>query len=213
MTSGNIADSVAGHAGPWRTHPTAGRAPPVVFDGGDSMRASVFVAASLDGFIAREDGGLDWLTEYEQPGGEDYGFTAFMDTVDAIVMGRHTYEKVLTLGEWPYGRKPLLVLSNGVFFIPKHLAATIERGSGAPVNIIERLQARGAQHVYIDGGKTIQGFLRDGLINRLTITRIPVLLGKGIPLFADVARNVRARHVATRSFPNGLVQSEYEIVA
>ncbi len=177
------------------------------------MKVSVFVGASLDGFIAREDGALDWLTEYEPSDTEDYGFKAFMEGVDVVVMGRVTFETVLALGHWLYGRKPVVVLSSGRPAIPPHLAATVEHAAGRPDEIVTRLAARGWHHLYVDGGKTIQGFLRDGLVNRLTVTRIPVLLGRGIPLFAATSHDIRLRHVGTRSFANGLVQSEYAIVA
>ena len=176
------------------------------------MRASAFLATSLDGFIAREDGGVDWLSGYEPSAAEDYGFGAFLKTVDAIVMGRHTYETVLALGHWYYGQTPLVVLSTRELAIPERLAATVEHWSGTPAEVVSRLAARDALHLYVDGGLTIQSFLRDGLIHRMVITRIPVLLGKGIPLFGELQHDVQLRHVDTRTFANGLVQSEYEVV-
>lgn len=175
------------------------------------MNASVFIATSLDGFIARPDGNIDWLGE---PSGdeEDHGYEAFMASVDYLVMGRNTYEKVLSFGiPWPY-TKPVIVLTNRPLEIADEMAASVEAMSGSPAEIVARLKERGASHLYIDGGKTIQDFLSAGLIQRLIITRIPILLGTGIPLFGDLPHDIRVRHVATGTFRGGLVQSEYEVV-
>jgi dihydrofolate reductase len=143
------------------------------------MRASVFVGASVDGFIARPNGALDWLPA---GGGEPHGYDEFIATVDTILIGRKTFETVLSFEAWPYGRKQVVILSS-----------------------------HGARHVYVDGGITIQRFLRANLIDRLVITRVPVLIGEGIPLFGSLPQDIRLRHVATRSYPSGLVQSEYEM--
>lgn len=177
------------------------------------MRMSVFVATSVDGYIARRDGGLDWLpAEGETFEGEDHGFGAFMATVDALVIGRHTFEKVLTFQEWPYGEKPVIVLTSRPEDLPRPPAATVEAMAGAPDEIATRLSARGARHLYVDGGITIQRFLDAGLIDRIVINRIPILLGDGIPLFGPLRRDIRLRHAWTRQYSNGFVQSEYEIV-
>lgn len=176
------------------------------------MKAVVYIAVSLDGFIARRDGSLDWLPGADGSAeGEDYGYGAFMETVDALVMGRRTYEKVLTFGEWPY-RVPVVVLSSRP---PERAAAprpAVEWMSCPPGEVVERFSARGAQLLYIDGGVTIQRFLDAGLIDRLILTRVPVLLGDGIPLFGPLQRDIPLRHVETRSFATGLVQSVYETV-
>jgi len=177
-----------------------------------SVRASVFIATSLDGFIAREDGGIDWL---EVPGGdpgEDYGFEAFFGSVDALVMGRNTYDVVRTFGEWPYGAKPVIVLTSRPLEIPEELADRVETMFGAPAEVVRELGARGMRHLYVDGGKTIQDFLAAGLIQRMTITRIPVLIGRGIPLFGPVPHDIRLQHVETRTYANGLVQSTYDVL-
>ena len=177
------------------------------------MHASIYIATSLDGFIARENGDLDWLPPIGPgPDDEDYGYKAFMATVDALVMGRHSYEKVRTLGAWPYEQKPVVVLSSRTLEIPRELASTVEWMSGTPTEVVDRLAARGMKHLYVDGGRTVQGFLTAGAIQRLIITQIPVLIGKGIPLFGPVQRDIRLHHVATRSYPNGLVQSEYTVL-
>jgi len=180
------------------------------------VKVTVYIATSLDGFIARPDGAIDWLPQGGDDGGgdgggEDYGYKTFMATVDALVMGRHTYEKVLTFGGWPYGSKPVVVLSSKPVPIAPDITATVEAMSGTPAEVVERLAARGYRHLYLDGGQTIQRFLATGLVDRLIVTRIPVLIGEGIPLFGRVPRDVPLRHVQTRSFPSGLVQSEYEI--
>ncbi len=170
------------------------------------MRATVFVGTSLDGFIARPNDALDFL---EAGGGEEHGFTEFLASVDAVVMGRRTFEVVLTFGSWPYGTKPVVVLSSRSLDIPTFPGAVIEHMSGTPAEIVSRLAARGVGHIYVDGGATIQRFLRAGLIQRLVISRVPVLIGSGIPLFGPLSRDIVFRHVATRAFPGGLVQSEY----
>jgi dihydrofolate reductase len=176
------------------------------------MKATVFIATSLDGFIAREDGGIDWLPTGEVTGEpEDYGYHTFIETVDALVMGRNTYELVRTFGEWPYGDMPVVVLSTRGVDIPPEIARTVETMRGSPTEIVERLAERGTGHLYVDGGNTIQRFLADGLIQRMIITRVPVLLGKGIPLFGPVPRDIALRHVRTHGYPSGLVQSEYEV--
>jgi dihydrofolate reductase len=169
------------------------------------MKASVFIATSLDGFIARANGDLDWLPH---DGGEEHGYEAFIATVDALVIGRKTYETVLGFDSWPYGGKPVYVLSTRAL-APAPPGAVVERMSGAPADIVSQLAARGVGHAYIDGGITIQGFLQAGLIQRLVITRIPVLLGSGIPLFGALDRDIALKHLETRQYASGLVQSEY----
>lgn len=172
------------------------------------MKASVFVGASLDGFIARADGALDFLPP---GGGEPHGYEEFLASVDALVIGRKTYETVLGFGGWAYGTKPVFVLSTRPL-APAPAQAVVEHMSGAPAEIVARLAARGIGHVYVDGGITIQRFLRAGLIQRLIVTRVPVLIGTGIPLFGPLERDVVLRHIGTRQFPSGLVQSEYHVV-
>jgi len=174
------------------------------------MNASVFIATSLDGFIARANGAIDWLPP---GGGEEHGYDAFIASVDALVIGRNTFETVLTFGTWPYGEKPVFVLTTRPLPVPTPAGAVLERMSGDPREIVSQLALRGVRHIYVDGGITIQRFLRAGLIQRLIITRIPVLLGDGIPLFGAVPRDVALRHVATRQYATGLVQSEYVVGA
>jgi dihydrofolate reductase len=174
-----------------------------------AMRASVFIGISVDGFIARSDGALDFL---DAGGSEPHGYEEFMATVDALLIGRKTYETVLGFGTWPYGKKPVFVLSSQPL-APAPTGASVEHMSGAPADIAAQLAARGIQHVYVDGGITIQGFLQSGLIQRLIITRVPVLIGSGIPLFGALPSDIVLKHVETRSYAGGLVQSEYLIAS
>jgi dihydrofolate reductase len=174
------------------------------------MPASVFVGASVDGFIARPNDDLDFLPP---GGGEPHGYNEFIASVDAIVIGRRTFEKVLTLWPWAYGDKRVVALSSRPLDLSAAVGGSVEQMAGPPAEIVSRLAASGAHELYIDGGITIQRFLRAGLIQRLIITRVPVLIGEGIPLFGTLPRDIRLRHVATRHYPSGLVQSEYEVAA
>ena len=172
------------------------------------MRASVFIGTSVDGFIARPDGALDFLPP---GGGEEHGYEAFMASVDALVIGRGTFETVLKFEEWPYGNKRVVVLSSRPLDFSPVRGGRVEQMGGSPREIVDRLDAQGVRHAYVDGGVTIQRFLRAGLIQRLVITRVPVLIGSGIPLFGVLDADVRLRHVATRAYASGLVQSEYAV--
>jgi len=172
------------------------------------MKMSVFIGASVDGFIARPGGELDWLPP---GGGEEHGYEAFMESVDALVIGRKTYETVLSFDAWPYGKKPVFVLSTRSL-VPAPAGAVVEHLSGSPDEIASQLEARGVSHAYVDGGITIQRFLRAGLIQRIIITRVPVLIGDGIPLFGVTGRDIPLKHIATRHYPSGLVQTEYAVL-
>jgi dihydrofolate reductase len=171
------------------------------------VKASVFVGTSLDGFIARPDGKFDFLPE---GGGEEHGYEAFIASVDALVIGRKTYETVLGFKEWFYKEKPVFVLSSRPL-APAPAGARVEHLSGNPVDIVATLEARGFQHLYVDGGQTVQQFLAAGLITRLVITRVPVVIGVGISLFGPVPHDIPVKLVSTRQLAGGLVQSEYEV--
>jgi dihydrofolate reductase len=173
------------------------------------MRASVFVGTSVDGFIARRNGDFDFLPE---GGGEPHGYDEFMSSVDVLVIGRHTFEKVLTFEKWPYADKRVVVLSSRVIDTSSVRGATIEHMSGSPAAITDRLAASGATHAYVDGGITVQRFLRARLIQRLIVTRVPVLIGEGIALFGLLPHDLQLRHVDTKAYPSGLVKSEYEVL-
>jgi len=134
-----------------------------------------------------------------------------MDSVDTLVMGRKTFEFVVYANEWPYGEKKVIVLSSRPVQIPSNLAETVESQACSPVELVKKLAERGAKHLYIDGGRTVQGFLNAGLIQQIVITRIPVLIGQGIPLFGALRKDVKLQHIETKSFDNGFVQSKYEV--
>ncbi len=173
------------------------------------MSVSVFIGTSVDGFIARPNGALDFLPE---GGGEPHGYNEFIASVDAIVIGRKTFETVLAFDTWPYGDKRVAVLSSRPVDLSAVRGGVVEQMGGPPAEIVSQLAARGIHHLYIDGGVTIQEFLRAGVIQRLIITRVPVLIGEGVPLFGSLPHDIRLRHVATRHYPSGLVQSEYQVV-
>lgn len=173
-----------------------------------TMTVSVFVGTSVDGFIARPNGDLDFLPA---GGGEPHGYNEFFASVDALVIGRKTFETVLAFPEWPYGQKRVVVLSNRPLDFSAVRGGVVEQMAGPPAEIVAKLAATGARHLYVDGGITVQQFLRAGLVQSLTITRVPVLIGEGIPLFGSLPHDVRLRHVNTQHYPSGLVKSEYEV--
>lgn len=178
--------------------------------GGPTIKLSVFCGVSVDGFLARPDHSLDFL---DAGGQEPHGFEDFYGSVDVVVIGRKTFEVVLTFGQWFYGKKQVIVLSSRPLDFSSLKDAVIEQMSGEPAEIAKQLESRGFQHAYIDGGITIQRFLSAGCIDRLVITRVPILIGAGIPLFGTLPHDINLRHVETRSYKGGLVQTEYEIVA
>jgi len=172
------------------------------------MANIVYVATSLDGYIARKDGNVDWLMEIPNPGKSDFGFSDFMQRIDGIIMGRNTFELVLNFGQWPY-TKPVFVLSKTMKEIPEKLNGKAELIQGNLVTIIETLKSKGFENLYIDGGKTIQSFLKQNLIDELIITRIPIILGSGIPLFEEMDSELNLEHVETEILSNALVKSRY----
>ena len=176
--------------------------------GSFTVKTSVFIACSLDGFIAREDGNLDWLMERTPVDGEN-GYDAFMAGIDVIVMGRNTFETVLGFEEWPYESKRVVVLSRSLDDIPKSLHGKVQLHRGPVRALHDALAANGCQGLYVDGGLTVQSFLRDDLVDELTVTTIPILLGSGIPLFGHTGRDIPLRHLGTRTLAGGLVQNTY----
>jgi dihydrofolate reductase len=170
----------------------------------------VFIATSLDGFIARSDGGLDWLLSRDDPG-EDHGYDAFLKGMDGIVMGRGSFEAVRALGvPWPYP-KPVVVLSRSLApeALPPDLRGHVEVTPEPPRPLCERLARQGWRRVYVDGGAVIRSFLAEGLIADMVLTRIPVLIGQGLPLFGSLPADLPLRHDTTHAYPSGLVQSRY----
>lgn len=181
------------------------------------MKASVYIATTLDGFIARENGELDWLPGSDgevsiDSDTEDYGFNAFLDSIDVLVMGRNTYELAISTGQWPYGNKRVIVLSSTLRNLADGVPNTVELQFGLPDDLYNELKKSGAKHLYIDGGKTIQGFLNSDLIDEITITRVPILIGKGIPLFCALNNDKQMKHIGTHAYKNGFVQSKYEVI-
>lgn len=169
----------------------------------------IFIATSLDGYIARPDGTLDWLLSRDDPT-EDHGYDAFIATMDCIVMGRGTFESVLTFPDWHY-TLPVLVLSKTLTAIPAHLHGKATLSDLAPKDAMRHLAAQGHRRAYIDGGQIIQSFLRDGLIQDMTITTAPVLIGRGRPLFGTLPADLALTRQTTKAFPSGLVQSTWRV--
>ncbi len=173
----------------------------------------VFIAVSLDGYIARQDGDIDWLLQRDDPT-EDHGYTAFIADKEWIMMGRGSYEKVLTFKEWPYDR-PVLVLSRQLADtpVPEALKGKVQFSRLTPKDVLNDLAAQNVQRVYLDGGQVIQSFLREGLVADIVITTVPVLLGSGKPLFGSLSRDINLTLLSSRSFPSGLVQSHYRLMS
>ncbi|MFC1769723.1 dihydrofolate reductase family protein [Nitrospirota bacterium] len=171
------------------------------------MANYVYIAASLDGYIAAPDGGIDWLMEIPIPEG-DNNFAEFMSKIDALVMGRNTFEMVVSFGEWIYD-KPVFVLSNTLTSVPENLAGKAEPISGELSSVVEQLNSRGYKNLYIDGGKTIQSFMEADMIDHLFVTRVSLLLGDGIPLFGTLSKSMKFKHVQTEVLTEDLVQGHY----
>lgn len=172
------------------------------------MTTYVYIAASLDNHIAGPGGVLDWLNEIPNPTKSDYGFAEFLRGIDAVVMGRNTFETVLGFDAWPYSI-PVFVLSRSLSALPGNTVGKAELIRGEPVEVVQVLGARGFHNLYVDGGLTIQGFLAADLIDELIITRVPILLGGGVPLFGSLPREMKFRLVSTELLNETLVKSHY----
>lgn len=177
-----------------------------------SIKCSVFIATSLDGFIARENGAIDWLMKANElaPEGEDGGYRQFIAGVDAIVMGRYSFNMVKTFEPWPY-TLPVIVLGNQKLDVPVSLKNRVTTSAEPPAELINRLSSQGMKHLYIDGGITIQRFLSTGCIDELTITVIPILLGKGRRLFGELIQDIPLKLVNSYMLGGGFVQMHYQI--
>lgn len=173
--------------------------------------AHVFIAVSLDGFIARPDGDIDWLLQRDDPT-EDHGYTDFIADKDALVMGRGSYEKALTFPAWPYDRA-VVVLSRKLAGseVPEALKGKVRFSDQPPAELMHELARQDIRKVYVDGGQVVQSFLRAGLVHDMVITTAPVLIGQGRPLFGALAADVDLQLLASRSFASGLVQSTYRV--
>jgi len=171
-------------------------------------RCSVFVGISLDGFLARPDGTLDWLDDFA---GEEHGYTAFFASIDTLVMGRGTYDFVAaaltTDGAWPFTGKRCVVMTHR----PLVAGHPAEAYAGEPAALLDQLGREGARHVYVDGGVVIRSFLAAGLIDELTLSVVPKLIGTGLPLFGGVAVEAGLTLVGVQAFKNGLAQLRYRV--
>ncbi len=175
----------------------------------------VFIAVTLDGFIARKDHAIDWL-ENQGTTTEEHGYTQFINSVDGIIFGRKTYDVVLNLTadtDWPYP-KPVLVLSRTLTNsdIPAHLTDKVTITDQTPVDLLQTLDQQGWKRAYVDGGITIQSFLNEGLIEDLIITTLPILIGEGIPLFGPTTQDIHLELLKTTQYPSGLAQTHYRIL-
>ncbi|CAM3088028.1 dihydrofolate reductase and methyltransferase [Legionella steigerwaltii] len=179
-----------------------------------SIKCSVFIATSVDGFISRNDGSIDWLMKVNSlvPEGEDGGYKSFISTVDGLIMGRHSFEQVLSFDEWPYGTLPVIVMCSKAVSIPQHLQNYVSFSSESPTTLVQRLTKKGMKHLYIDGGITIQKFIAEHLINELTITLIPVLLGSGRSLFGPLKNDLELELLHTKNIGCGIVQLKYRLL-
>jgi dihydrofolate reductase len=173
------------------------------------MSNIVFIATSLDGYIADKDGGLDWLQTIPNPDNLDMGYVELIGRIDALVMGRKTFEKVCSFDcDWPYS-KPVFVLSNSMKSIPEGYEGKAEPISGFLPDVIAAIHQKGHKHIYIDGGVTVQNFLKDNLIDEMIITVIPILLGDGTPLFGKLPKPIEFEYVKTEVFLDAIVQNHY----
>ncbi|EKE28553.1 MAG: hypothetical protein ACD_3C00046G0006 [uncultured bacterium (gcode 4)] len=174
-----------------------------------NMKCSVYVATSLDWYIALSDWDISWLDNMPNPENDDFGFSEFMSTIDAIIMWRKTFEKVLTFWFWPYD-KPVFILSSKIIDIPNELKWKVEQIAWNPKEILLKASAFGFGSLYIDWWKTIQSFIEENLINEITITRVPILLWDWIPLFSKNPKIQELEHIETSVLLNGLVKSRYK---
>jgi len=172
------------------------------------MKTTVYVGTSLDGFIARKDGDIDWLVKYQNKEVHD-SYYEFISRIDAMVIGRGTYEKVLSFPEWPYEKK-VFVLSTSLKQIPGTLNKKATLVAMKPAELLNYLSDKGFSNIYIDGGKVIQSFLREDLVDELIITKVPELIGTGIPLFGYLDNDLRFEHIKTNIYSDGLVKSQYK---
>ena len=179
---------------------------------GGKIKTTVYVGLSVDGFVARPDHTLDFLDV--GPTTSDMGFSDLMASVDVLIMGRNTFDFVINAGvDWPYGTLQVVVLTHRPLDLSEELAPTVSGSAKQGPALLAELAASGRTHAYVDGGSVVQQFLATGLVDELILTRVPVLIGEGIPLFAALPHDVRLTHVATEAYENGMVQTTYSIGA
>lgn len=174
-----------------------------------SQKISIFIATSIDGYIADNEGGLDFLRSVPNPDNDDMGYAEFISDMDALIMGRNTFQTVLGFGiNWPY-RLPVYVLSNTLNTAPENLSGKVSIVSGDLKNILEKLSSEGHSHIYIDGGKTIQTFLKENMIDEMIITTVPVILGSGFKLFDQDTSSIDYDLKSSKVLLNQIVQNHY----
>ena len=173
------------------------------------MKFSVYMANSLDGFIAREDGNVDWLNNYNEEDKTDYGFDDFISTVDIIVMGRKTFELVAAFDGWFYQDAQIVVLSNSLSEVPEHLEDKVTIYNGEIEDLVEKFDED--FHIYVDGGSVVTQFLEKDLITDITLTTVPILLGKGIKLFSQISHEIELDLMSSESYTSGLIMSRYVV--
>jgi dihydrofolate reductase len=176
------------------------------------MKASVFIAASVDGFIARLDNSLDWLENPHNRPGQDYGYQQFMQSVDALLMGRATFDVIRELKDWSANELPTFILTHRPLELPDGNFSEVERIQGTPGEVYGILEMRGYQHIYVDGGQVISGFLSARLLDEMIITRIPILLGRGIPLFRRLDLEIKLELLSAIDFSDGYTQNKYRVL-
>lgn len=175
-----------------------------------NKKNSVFIATSIDGYIADKNGGIDWLHAIPNPENEDMGYEAFMNKIDALVMGRRTFETVVGFDvDWPYD-KPVFVLSNSLNEIPESHKGKAFLVKGTLSKILEDIHKKGFNRLYIDGGTTIRNFLKEDLIDEMILTTIPVLLGDGAPLFAKMPHELKFELMETKTYLKQIAQNHYK---
>lgn len=184
------------------------------------MKCSVYIATSADGYIATLEGGVDWLHTAGKPDADmtinpDMGFENFIKSIDCMVIGRKCMEVIsnmnLTPEQWPYGNTKIYVLSNSVKIPPENLKDKVQMYSGDIRELINNLETGGFKHAYIDGGETITSFINLKLINEMTITKAPVLLGEGVPLFGKIKLSIKLENSEAIAFPNDFIQIKYGV--
>jgi dihydrofolate reductase len=184
------------------------------------MKCSVYIATSTDGYIATPDGGVDWLhtagnADADMSENPDMGFTEFINSVDCMIMGRKCMEVISSFDipaeQWPYGDIKIYALSNSLTEPAENLAGKVEMVAGDINTLVNKLSEQGLKHAYIDGGATITSFINLKLINEMTITKAPIILGDGIPLFGKLNHKVKLEDAESITFPNDFIQVKYRV--
>ena len=178
------------------------------------VKVSVFIGTSLDGFIARENGDIDWLDDANKQvtPGEDFGFKSFLESVDQIIMGRKTFDQVMKFDNWPYNNTKMIVLTSKNIEIPEKLRETVTTSNtSSPEQLIKELSDQSINHIYIDGGIVIQDFLSARLVDEITVTIVPILIGKGKSFSGLLSKDLSLEHLKTTVFNFGFVQVKYKI--